>query len=573
MSRHSEVVTSRLDSVSDGSSLKSHDQPGLHHQAVSLLSSPEGRSLTASPSPGQTSDLHRVAITDNSTVAINAGLNPSKPLSELSKAGVIDDKTVMGSDAGLDRHPSTDKEVPRIVVQMEDKNDQSATKPHFVIKEDGKIEMRGNPETLNSKDIQINLERKDGQVNPTEAQTKAADDLVKYLAQRISATDPLAAKAGIELNDKDDVVSNETEQKQNLRPPQDLSNVTPQTRAAVQDSNRLNGSRGVDMPAAATDGMMSHTREVPRQPNETDKTMGVKEAVAGLWRPDHDHPYDTIRKHPDGSYRVGRYGFSGKHLNAFIDSLGNPPDPAMIEKLIKEGKLPKDFAEKLKNPEFVAKLKGLAEKMNQGQAPGKSDVATLLPKEAQEAIATNLIDQLKTKVGDQPGAISAGLLSGKAPSDLTAADLSSPEAKQLSAAGQRLFDLAMNQQQIEQKVVGRIPSGEKRDLIESALNKAGVSDSAANIAAVNLIVQRESGWNPNIVNNWDSNARKGTPSKGLMQTIGPTFNQYSIPGHKNIFNPEDNLIAGIRYAVSRYGSLQNVPGVKAVANGRAYRGY
>ncbi|MDQ5934627.1 MAG: hypothetical protein QG574_1933, partial [Cyanobacteriota bacterium erpe_2018_sw_21hr_WHONDRS-SW48-000092_B_bin.40] len=111
------------------------------------------------------------------------------------------------------------------------------------------------------------------------------------------------------------------------------------------------------------------------------------------------------------------------------------------------------------------------------------------------------------------------------------------------------------------------------ELIEEALAKAGVPASLANISAVNLIVQRESSWNPNIVNTWDSNARKGTPSKGLMQTIGPTFNSYSIPGHKNIFNPVDNMIAGIRYSVSRYGSLQNVPGVRAVARGGAYRGY
>ena len=143
MSRHSEVVTPKLDSVGDGGSLKPHEQPSLHHQAVNLLSSPEGRSLTALPSAVQTPDLHRVAITDNSTVALNAGLNPSKPLSELSKAGVIDDKTVMSSDAGLDRHPVTDKEVPRIAVQMENKEDPSNLKPHFVIKEDGKIEMRG----------------------------------------------------------------------------------------------------------------------------------------------------------------------------------------------------------------------------------------------------------------------------------------------------------------------------------------------------------------------------------------------------------------------------------------------
>ncbi|MBS2010509.1 MAG: transglycosylase SLT domain-containing protein [Cyanobacteria bacterium SZAS TMP-1] len=349
--------------------------------------------------------------------------------------------------------------------------------------------------------------------------------------------------------------------------------MTPQTREAVQNSNRLSGTHGIDMPRAATDGMMSHTRGIPRQPNETERTMGIKEAVAGLWRPDHDKPYETIRRHPDGGYRVGRYGFSGRQLHSFLDGLGDPPDPALIEKLIKEGKLPKDFAEKLKNPEFLAKLKGMADKMDQGQAPAKSDVQNLLPKEAQEAIATHLMGQLKDKVGDNPGAISAGMLSGKAPKDVTAADLSSPEGQQLSAAGQRLYDVAMFQQRADRVTEGTIPSGQKRELIEGALTKAGVSASEANIAAVNLIVQKESSWNPNIVNNWDSNAAKGTPSKGLMQTIGPTFAAYSLPGHKNIFNPEDNLIAGIRYAVDRYGSLQNVPGVRAVNSGRRYRGY
>src|SRR5690606_6743137 len=40
-------------------------------------------------------------------------------------------------------------------------------------------------------------------------------------------------------------------------------------------------------------------------------------------------------------------------------------------------------------------------------------------------------------------------------------------------------------------------------------------------------MQQESGGNPNAINNWDSNARRGTPSKGLMQVIDPTFNAYA----------------------------------------------
>ncbi|MEU5347521.1 LysM peptidoglycan-binding domain-containing protein, partial [Streptomyces sp. NPDC020766] len=43
-------------------------------------------------------------------------------------------------------------------------------------------------------------------------------------------------------------------------------------------------------------------------------------------------------------------------------------------------------------------------------------------------------------------------------------------------------------------------------------------------------VMRESSGNPQAMNNWDSNAAAGTPSKGLLQTIDPTFNAYHVAG-------------------------------------------
>ena len=58
-----------------------------------------------------------------------------------------------------------------------------------------------------------------------------------------------------------------------------------------------------------------------------------------------------------------------------------------------------------------------------------------------------------------------------------------------------------------------------------------------------------------------------------MQTIDSTFNAYKVAGHDNIENPVDNIIAGVRYALARYGSLSNVPGIQSLSQGGAYVGY
>ena len=72
------------------------------------------------------------------------------------------------------------------------------------------------------------------------------------------------------------------------------------------------------------------------------------------------------------------------------------------------------------------------------------------------------------------------------------------------------------------------------------------------------LAKRESGFNPRATNNWDSNAAKGTPSIGLMQTIGPTFRAYALPGYTDIYNPVHNAIASIRYIRARYGDISRV---------------
>jgi SLT domain-containing protein/phage-related protein len=87
------------------------------------------------------------------------------------------------------------------------------------------------------------------------------------------------------------------------------------------------------------------------------------------------------------------------------------------------------------------------------------------------------------------------------------------------------------------------------------------------------IAMRESGGNPRAINLWDINAKRGTPSKGLFQTIDPTFQRYKLPGLNDIWNPVHNAVAAIRYMIDRYGSVFNVPGIRNLLRGRGYVGY
>ncbi|WP_327148022.1 transglycosylase SLT domain-containing protein [Nocardia sp. NBC_01329] len=115
--------------------------------------------------------------------------------------------------------------------------------------------------------------------------------------------------------------------------------------------------------------------------------------------------------------------------------------------------------------------------------------------------------------------------------------------------------------------------------LNTALQRAGsilgsgrpaFATAAADIAT---ITRYESSGNPHAMNNRDSNTGAGTPSKGLIQTIDPTFAAYSLPGQRNIWDPVDNIVAGVRYAIERYGSVANVPGVGQLREGGSHVGY
>lgn len=93
-------------------------------------------------------------------------------------------------------------------------------------------------------------------------------------------------------------------------------------------------------------------------------------------------------------------------------------------------------------------------------------------------------------------------------------------------------------------------------VVAQALRMNGLSSSL--LFKVLSQLATESGGNPNAINLWDSNARAGTPSKGLMQVIGPTYLAYHVPGTRgNIYDPLSNIAAALNYAKHRYGSNLN----------------
>ncbi|SPE08097.1 putative endopeptidase p60 precursor [Lactiplantibacillus plantarum] len=110
----------------------------------------------------------------------------------------------------------------------------------------------------------------------------------------------------------------------------------------------------------------------------------------------------------------------------------------------------------------------------------------------------------------------------------------------------------------------------KPDVIK-ALKKNGFEASASQVSAWMKVIARESNGDPTVVNNWDSNAKMGIPSKGLVQTIQPTFDAYKFPGHNNILNGYDDLLAGIHYMKAKYGSgasaFARVSGPEGYENG------
>ena len=124
----------------------------------------------------------------------------------------------------------------------------------------------------------------------------------------------------------------------------------------------------------------------------------------------------------------------------------------------------------------------------------------------------------------------------------------------------------------EARTAGLIRRGGLDGWIAQALQIMNLPQDLA--PGVKQIILAESGGNPQAINRWDSNALRGTPSRGLMQTIPSTFRSYVHPelSDRPITDPVANITAGVRYMVDRYGVDTVRAGGRSTAAG-SYLGY
>ncbi len=494
---HEVGVPAGQDSVQKGSRVEHFGaHPRVHSEAVDALSSPgAARSNSdAVAGAGTSTSLHPFEISDRRRSKVAQNFNGSG--AEVSGSQILDsrvslpDLRISGLDPARDSRSSvgsliergvfhdarpesertapaferlasdstrvsdavvSDKSTkpPEIVVQYGDAGKQQANQPDFVVRKDGSIDVHRDFEAKPHGNVVVQMERAEGQVDPKQnpeyiKQMQAQADLLKYLNSRIQEQYPEVKASGVSLQDAQNLVPDSVQKSIQARNASPIGkDFSPETQHAVENLGRFKGAGHGSISRHAADGYFPK-REVPYQKGETNSAAAFKDTVAALFHADKEHPYETVRRTSDGAHAVGRYGLTRHHLNHWLAglNLGDPPDPAKIAELIREGKLPEGFT-----AESVAKLKQFAEKMGDGHSDvSPTEVKSLLPKELQERIATDLSKQYTNDSHGDPSTAALAWLKGKQVNELTKQDLTDASGTQIRDAAQKAYSLATGRQ-------------------------------------------------------------------------------------------------------------------------------
>lgn len=86
-------------------------------------------------------------------------------------------------------------------------------------------------------------------------------------------------------------------------------------------------------------------------------------------------------------------------------------------------------------------------------------------------------------------------------------------------------------------------NGDWTEAIKHAAKMMNVNLDQNGLNAVLRRINQESGGSETVTNNWDSNARAGHPSTGLLQYIQPTFDEWKVQGYEDIHKGFHQLLA------------------------------
>jgi hypothetical protein len=370
------------------------------------------------------------------------------------------DGATQEGDAAL--RDKTRNPVKNIEVTYQDNSgdpNRPKVEPDFRVKRDGTVEVLRNPDRGTGDKIVVELERQAGdRGKPPEAQQRAVDDLIGYLSGRymneVKNPDGSIRRDG-QIKDEQGLVSDAAKRATSTQPTPEQS-LPPEAREQVERVNRWRGSGGGRNGGDGGRFSPQEGREqfaprtVPRQPGEDDKIAAIKDVASGFFSRGEREPYTTVRRRNDGGgHRVGRYGVSGDQYYNWLMGLSEEE----IERLIKEGKLPKGALalRQGKNTPEAAKLKGFIDKMRAGQeAPSADEIRENMPSGAQERMGTDLVKQYAAATADQdengnPTRVNVGKVAlsfhlGRAATDEDAAQ---PEHQQLMQAAERTYPLAL----------------------------------------------------------------------------------------------------------------------------------
>ncbi|MGW4255626.1 transglycosylase SLT domain-containing protein [Streptomyces californicus] len=173
-------------------------------------------------------------------------------------------------------------------------------------------------------------------------------------------------------------------------------------------------------------------------------------------------------------------------------------------------------------------------------------------------------------VGENPDLIHPGIKLTLGVASAKASDGKAAKASPSAARGAAADRADRSERIAAAPVANAAPAAEKQAVAYTNDLDGWIKESLAIMAeqgipgtyeGIHRNIMRESSGNPAAINNWDSNAVKGTPSKGLLQVIDPTFQAYHVPGTStDSYDPVANITAACNYAADRYGSIDNVFG-------------